>query len=238
MLQDGITHRSRVTVGRGPHGMQLVGKIHFAEREISFISPPPPQTNHSDSPLGLSNPPWNSLIWLHGGNWKGGRGCLCRKYAECGAAKDGAQTWNRSRGAIKCLLLRWIWGSHSRRLLPCSLLQAYWCFGGTYRLHLQGRRVNQEINQQKKDAVYIVTWYSDCRRVLDWWLDLLHGYTTHDYISQIIITHRSVFSVTLLGDGSQHRRFLTFRLRSSRAGACLTTRSTDWHLSWEREVEK
>jgi hypothetical protein len=34
--------------------------------------------------------------------------------------------------------------------------------------------------------------------VFDWRSDLLHAYTTRDYTSQITITHKAVFSVTLL----------------------------------------
>jgi hypothetical protein len=59
------------------------------------------------------------------------------------------------------------------------------------------------------------------RWVLDWWLDLLDTYTTRDCTSQISITHRLVFSVTLLGSSFQQRTFLCSGLpsaASSRAG--------------------
>jgi hypothetical protein len=49
------------------------------------------------------------------------------------------------------------------------------------------------------------------RRVLDWWLDFLDTYTARDYTSQITITHKPVFSVTLFGNGFQRRTFLCFR---------------------------
>jgi hypothetical protein len=32
---------------------------------------------------------------------------------------------------------------------PCSLVKVNWCFGETYRLHLQGRRVKQARNQHE-----------------------------------------------------------------------------------------
>jgi hypothetical protein len=52
---------------------------------------------------------------------------------------------------------------------------------------------------------------SNYRRVLDWSLDLLDSHTTRDYTSHIFITHRLVFSVTLLGSGFQRLSFLYFR---------------------------
>jgi hypothetical protein len=60
-------------------------------------------------------------------------------------------------------------------------------------------------------CLHIVTWLSDDRRVLDWWLDLLSPYTTCDYTLHITIAHRLVFSVTLLGNGFYQWMFLSFR---------------------------
>jgi hypothetical protein len=53
---------------------------------------------------------------------------------------------------------------------------------------------------------------SDYRRALDWWLYvyLLHTYTTRFYTSQITITHKLVFSVTLSANGCQRSTFLCF----------------------------
>jgi hypothetical protein len=46
-------------------------------------------------------------------------------------------------------------------------------------------------------SMNIVTYMSDYRRGLEWWLDLLHTYTltTHDYTLHIIDTHRLVSSI-------------------------------------------
>jgi hypothetical protein len=59
-----------------------------------------------------------------------------------------------------------------------------------------------------KDVINIVTWLSDYRRGLDWQSDLLDT-LTHN--SQITVTHRLVFSVTvftaMLGNGFQHWTF-------------------------------
>jgi hypothetical protein len=49
-----------------------------------------------------------------------------------------------------------------------------------------------------------VHWYChliDCRRVLDWWWDLLSNYTARDHTLQITSILRPVFLVTLLGNG-------------------------------------
>jgi hypothetical protein len=40
----------------------------------------------------------------------------------------------------------------------------------------------------------IVTWLSDDRRALDWWLDLLDSFTARDYTLQITVTQTSVLS--------------------------------------------
>jgi hypothetical protein len=58
----------------------------------------------------------------------------------------------------------------------------------------------------------IATLLSDYRRVLDWWLDILHSLITRDYNLQITIVHRLVFTVMLLGSGIQRRMFLCFRV--------------------------
>jgi hypothetical protein len=55
-----------------------------------------------------------------------------------------------------------------------------------------------------------VTWLSEDKRVLGWWLDSLGNFTARDYISEITI-HRLVFLVTLLGSGFQRHTFLCFR---------------------------
>jgi hypothetical protein len=72
----------------------------------------------------------------------------------------------------------------------------------------------------KNTWIYTVTWLSDYRLVLDWWLDLFDTYTTRDYPSQITITHSPVFSVTLLPTadvpllpGSRPRRLATIPLQ-------------------------
>jgi hypothetical protein len=66
--------------------------------------------------------------------------------------------------------------------------------------------------------IFIVTRLIDYRWVLDWWLDLLDTYTTRDYTSQITITHRPVFSVTLLGNGFNGGRYSDSGLTSLQAG--------------------
>jgi hypothetical protein len=47
--------------------------------------------------------------------------------------------------------------------------------------------------------INISTWWSDYRRILEWWLDLLDTYRARHHISQITTTHRPVCSVRLLG---------------------------------------
>jgi hypothetical protein len=46
--------------------------------------------------------------------------------------------------------------------------------------------------------IHTVTWWSDYRRGFDWQSDLLHTFTACDYTLQITVTHRLVFSVTVL----------------------------------------
>jgi hypothetical protein len=84
---------------------------------------------------------------------------------------------------------------HSVRSVCCSLLTG--CLLGLLFDH--------------EDGSNTFTWLSDRRRVLDWWLDLLNTNTARDYTSQITITHKPVFSVTLLGNGFERRAFLCFR---------------------------
>jgi hypothetical protein len=47
--------------------------------------------------------------------------------------------------------------------------------------------------------------------VIPFWGITMDTYTARDYISKITITHRPVFSVTLLSNGFQRRKFLFFR---------------------------
>jgi hypothetical protein len=54
--------------------------------------------------------------------------------------------------------------------------------------------VYSEIVLNRENSCNIMSRSSDYTQVLDW----LDSYTTRDYISQITITHRPVFSVTLL----------------------------------------
>jgi hypothetical protein len=47
---------------------------------------------------------------------------------------------------------------------------------------------------------------------LDWYLHLSDIFTACDYTSHITVTHRLMFSVTLLGSSFQRRKFLCFRV--------------------------
>jgi hypothetical protein len=41
--------------------------------------------------------------------------------------------------------------------MPCSPLKVNRRFGGTYRLHLQGRRINQARNQRESGSMHSLT---------------------------------------------------------------------------------
>jgi hypothetical protein len=43
-------------------------------------------------------------------------------------------------------------------ITPCSSLKVNRCFGGTYRFHLQGRRIIQAGKQYEKDSKQTLNW--------------------------------------------------------------------------------
>jgi hypothetical protein len=72
-------------------------------------------------------------------------------------------------------------------------------------------QVHAYIHTNIPNQIDIITWLSDYRRGLDSLLDLLDTSRTCDYTSEITITHRPVFSVTLISNGFQRRTFFWFR---------------------------
>jgi hypothetical protein len=70
-------------------------------------------------------------------------------------------------------------------IMQCNQLKVNRCFGGTYRLHLQGRRISRTRNQSESRFLWNVCWLSK-----DSWC-----YIPEDIILQISFFFLKTFSV-------------------------------------------
>jgi hypothetical protein len=58
-------------------------------------------------------------------------------------------------------------------ITPCSPLEVSQCFGGTYRLHIQGRRINQARHQRAAGSKHCSTDFNELHGVISRKTELL-----------------------------------------------------------------